>query len=303
MIDPIAVVAFSKIAQAKSFTAAAQSLGVSKGTISKLINKLEETLRTKLIYRSTRRLSLSETGQAFLEKANRLCEIMEEAESAVARLETEPRGTLKISAPTTFGSRYLAPAIAGFLAHHPGISVDLALNDRFVDLIEEGFDLAIRIGALKDSSLIARTIAPVDMTICASPTYIAASGMPRQPADLARHNCLIYTLSAAMAPDRWAFVGPEGRTEVRVQGTLRANGADVLLASAVAGLGVVVAPDFIVADALATRGLVPVLPGYRVAGPDAAIHVIYPPNRLLSPKVRSFIDFLAGRFAAPPWRS
>jgi DNA-binding transcriptional LysR family regulator len=303
MIDPIAVMAFSKVAQAKSFTAAAQELRLSKGTISKLINKLESSLKTKLIHRTTRRFHLTETGQAFLEGANRLCEIIEEAESSVAQLEAEPRGLLKISAPTSFGSRYLAAAVADFLGHHPGISIDMVLNDRFIDLIEEGFDLAIRIGGLKDSTLIARKLAPMTLTVTASPTYIAASGMPRAPAELARHNCLIYTLSTTTASDRWTFVGPEGRKTVKVEGSLQANNAEVLLASAVAGLGILVAPDFIVAESLRTKKLVPVVPGYRISSAGAAIHVVYPPSRRLSPKLRAFVDFLAARFAQPSWRN
>lgn len=300
MIDPASVIAFSKVAGTKSFTVAAREMGVSKGTISKIINKLENSLNTKLLYRTTRRLSLTETGAAFLEQANRLVEVLDEAECAVAHLEAEPRGVLKINAPMSFGHRHLGGVVAEYLARHPGVSIDLTLNDRFVDLVEEGYDLAVRIGVLEDSSLMARTIAPFRAMVCASPTYLAASGMPRRPADLAQHNCLIYTLTAR-PPDRWTFDGPGGREQVKVTGTLRASNGDVLLSAAVAGLGVLISPDFIVADALRARALVPILSGYSPSSGIAGIHVVYPPNRRLSPKVRSFVDCLAARFARPSW--
>lgn len=301
MIDPVAAIAFAKVAEAKSFTVAAQELGVSKGSISKLINKLEISLKTKLLYRTTRRLSLTETGQAFLTRASQFAEIIAEAEQAVAHLEAEPRGLLRVSAPVSFGHRHLASVVAAYLARNPGVSIDLSLADRFVDLVEEGYDLAIRIGVLRDSSLTARTIGPFRPVLCASPTYLAASGMPRRPGDLAEHNCLIYTLTTT-PPDRWIFEGPEGREQVKVRGTLRASNGDVLRSAAVAGLGILASPDFIVADALRERALVPILADYRLSDGGAGIYVVYPPNRRLSPKVRTFVDFLARSFANPDWR-
>jgi len=301
MIDPQAALIFVRVAEAKSFTVAAHQSGLSKGSISKIINKLEKQLNSKLLYRTTRNLSLTETGMAFLEQAQRMAEALAEAECAVADLEVEPRGTLRMSAPTNFGHRYLGPAVADYLARHPGVAIDLSVSDRFVDLIEEGYDLAIRIGSLRDSSLVARTLAPFDMIVSASPTYLAACSVPRRPAELAQHNCLIYTL-ATTAPDRWLFEDGSGRELAKVQGSLRSSNVDVLMSSAVAGLGILIAPDFAVADAVRARRLVKILPDYRVVNGLAAIHAVYPPSRRLSPKVRSFVDFLAARFGRPEWR-
>lgn len=289
------VASFVKVAEHRSFSAAARDLGLSKGTISKNINKIENQLKTKLLYRTTRKLSLTETGTAFLERAVRVLEALADAECAISDLESEPSGILKINAPVSFSKRWLGPAIAAFLAKYPRVTIELTLNDRFVDLVEEGYDLAIRVGNLVDSSLIARRLAPVGFTVCASPTYLKAHGHPRRPADLATHNCLIYTLRIAPA-DRWIFEGPKGRETVKIRGTFHANSGEALAAAAIAGLGVLASPDFMVAEAIAAGHLVPILRDYTV-GVDAAVHAVYHPSRNLSPKVRAFVDFLARNIA------
>lgn len=290
--------AFVRVVEAKTFTAAAERLGWSKSVVSRRLSDLEERLGVRLLNRSTRRLSLTEAGQAYYERCTRILADVEETEEAVASLQTEPRGQLRVNAPMTFGIRHLAPAITAFMEAHPRVDVDLVLNDRFVDLIDEGFDLALRIGTLADSMLVARKLAVCRRVACASPAYIAAHGAPEAPGDLADHDCLIYTNSAS--PDLWRFVARDGtESAVRVKGRLRVNNGDALRECAAAGLGIVQLPSFIVADTVAEGRLQPVLCDWRLA--DTAVHAVYPHNRYLSTKVRAFVDFLAGRFGPEPY--
>lgn len=290
--------AFVRVVEAKTFTAAAERLGWSKSVVSRRLSELEERLGVRLLNRSTRRLSLTEAGQAFYERCTRILADVEETEEAVASLHTEPRGQLRVNAPMTFGIRHLAPAITAFMESHPRVDVELVLNDRFVDLIDEGYDLALRIGTLSDSSLVARRLAVCRRVACAAPSYVAANGAPEEPADLGRHDCLVYTNSTT--PDLWRFTARDGsESSVRVRGRLRVNNGDVLRECAAAGLGVVQLPSFIVADAVAAGQLQPVLCDWRLR--DTAVHAVYPHNRYLSTKVRAFVDFLAGRFGPEPY--
>jgi DNA-binding transcriptional LysR family regulator len=218
-------------------------------------------------------------------------------------LQTNPRGVLRITAPVSFGIPHLAPAIVDYMARYPDVSIDMVLNDRTVDLIEEGFDLAIRIGHLIDSTLIARRIAPIRFALCAAPSYLQCHGEPRRPADLARHNCLEF--SYRQTGTEWHFIGPDGTKEsVRVSGRLKVNNPQVLHTAALNGDGVEFDPTFIVGADIAAGRLVELMPNYRPIETD--LSVVYPPGRQLSAKVRSFVDFLATRFTGEPkwdrWR-
>lgn len=290
---------FVRVVEEESFSAAARLLGLSKSSVSKQVAALEDRLGARLLNRTTRRLALTDAGTAFFERAVRILADAEEAEAAVSRLSTAPRGVLRVNAPVSFGVQHLGPLLPAFMDANPELSVDLGLNDRFVDLVEEGFDVAVRIGRLPDSSLIARRLAPVRRLLVASPDYVAAHGAPQRPEDLRDHACLLY--SYLLRGDTWPLTGPDGRTvEVLVTGRLRANNGDVLRSALLGGMGVAYTPSFLVGADLAEGRLVRVLPQWEDT--TAAVYAVHPHARLLAPKVRAFVDFLADRFAgAPAW--
>jgi DNA-binding transcriptional LysR family regulator len=294
---------FAKVVEGSSFAAAARHFGLSPAMVSKHIVALEERLGARLLNRTTRRVSPTEIGRVFYERATRILADIDDAEQEAGALQATPRGLLRVSGPLSFGTRQLGPAIADFLAACPAVEIDVTLSDRVADLVEEGFDLAIRIGRLADSSLIARRIAPCLVVACAAPAYLKKHGAPRVPADLAAHNCLGYSYAALR--NEWRFTGPEGTQSVRVAGRLNANNGDILRLAALGGEGIILQPSFIVADDLAAGRLVPILPGY--APDELAIHAVYPHSRHLSVKVRSFVDFLVARFGQQPewerWRA
>jgi DNA-binding transcriptional LysR family regulator len=283
---------FARVVEAHSFTAAARQLGMSKSAVSKAVAGLEDRLGARLLNRTTRRLSLTEIGQAFYERSARVVAEAEEAELAVTRLQATPRGRLRVSAPVSFGIRHLGPALPDFMARCPEVRLDIDFADRFVDLVDEGYDLAVRIGHLPDSSLVARRLAESRLVVCAAPGYWDRRGRPERPQDLAGHDCLTYAYHPN--PSEWPFQGPEGRIAVRVDGGLRTNNGDVSLQAALAGLGVVRLPTFIVGCDLAAGRLEAVLAAYEV--PPVGVYAVYPHNRHLSAKVRAFVDFLAERF-------
>ncbi len=291
---------FTKVASAGSLSAAARALALSQTMVTKHIAALEKRLGVKLFHRSTRRLSITEAGRSYLESAERILSDLEAADSAVSSDRFEPRGLLRINAPVSFGARQIAPLLCEFAHRHPGVQVEIGLNDRLVDLAEEGWDLALRIGSLSDSSLIARRLAPCRTVLAAAPAYLAAHGTPQTVADLARHNCLGYTLSRLTGADRWTF-GGRGEATVAIAGNLRANNGDVLRAAAVAGQGIIYQPSFVVADDLRAGTLVALTldqPTVEFGG----IYAVYLPERNPAAKLRAFIDFLIERFAAiPPW--
>ena len=297
MDDLSALAIFARIAERQSFSAAARDLGLSKSAVSKKLAALEGRLGARLLNRTTRRLSLTEAGAAFFERAQRILADLDEAEQAVTRLQAEPRGTLRVNAPMSFGILHMAPAMADFMARHEDLTVTLDLNDRLVDLIEEGYDVAVRIAKMTPSTLIARKLAPARLSLCASPDYWKKHGIPDHPRDLAAHNCLIYTYLAAQG--QWSFLGPDGPFGVRIGGNLRANSGDALRAAAVAGLGVYMGPTFIVGDDLRAGRLISVMDEF--VDPDLSIYAVYPHRRHVSAKVRVFVDFLAERFGAEPY--
>lgn len=301
MLDRItSMQVFVRVAALGSLSAAARALSMSQTMATKHVGAIEERLGVKLLHRTTRRLTLTEAGRRYLESAERILAEVEEAEAATSADRLEVRGVLRINAPVSFGFREVAPLLAEFTRLHPSVTIDLGLNDRFVDLIEEGWDVAVRIGRLRDSTMIARRLAPCRLVVCGSPAYFAERGMPRTVADLASHNCLGYTLSKALGPDEWSFE-TDGRVKVAIKGNLRVNNGDALVAAAVGGQGLIYEPTFVVGDELRAGRLIALIldhPPLELPG----VFAIYPANRHPPAKVRAFVDFLAHRFGTnPPW--
>lgn len=290
---------FITVVDAGSFSAAARSLGVSKSHVSKILSRLEERLGARLLNRTTRHLGMTDIGQDFYDRGQAVLAQLEEAERAVTALQTEPRGTLRLSGPLTFGVKHLTPAVAQFMLKWPHLRVDMHLDDRRVDLMAEGFDLAVRIvHQLDDSSFIARRLGRVRARIWASEAYLARRGAPRTPEDLKDHDCLIY--SYQRNGPTWPLVDAAGKTTmVRVDGPLEINNGEALMQAAVDGLGLVISPDFISHETVRAGKLRPVLPGWSL--PDNSIWAVYPHNRHLSAKVRLFIDALSEAFGSEPW--
>jgi len=246
--------------------------------------------------RTTRKLSLTEAGRVYYDRSTQLLAELAETEEAVGELQARPRGRLRVNAPVSFGSLHLAAAIADYMAAYPDVAVELTLNDRIVDLVEEGYDVAVRIARLADSSLIARRLAPCHHVVCASPGYLKLHGRPEHPADLAQHNCLGYSYRAR--GDEWRFDGPDGSIAIQLKEMLQTNNGDALCAAAVAGGGIAILPTFIAGSDMIAGRLTPILAQYRI--PEIAIYALYPPGRHLSVKVRSFVDFLVPRFGERP---
>jgi DNA-binding transcriptional LysR family regulator len=284
--------AFIAVADAGSFVRAAERQGVAKSIVSKHVAALEQHLGVRLMNRTTRSLSLTEAGTAYLERARELLAEIEALESAVGDHVLHPRGLLRVNAPVSFGISHLGAALADYTSRYPDVRVDLALNDRIVDLVEEGFDLAIRIAPRLDSSLVARRLATTRGILCASPGYLARYGTPRRPEDLRRHQCLGYTYSSS--GDEWRMEGPRGAVAVRLDFRIRANNGDALVAAAIAGAGLLLEPGFIVEPHIRAGTLVPLLPRWRFT--EYGIHAVYPHRQHLSAKVRSLVDFLVARF-------
>jgi DNA-binding transcriptional LysR family regulator len=292
-----AMTAFARVAETGSFSEAARRLRSSKSVVSRQIAALESELGVRLLHRSTRALTLTEAGRSYFDQLVRILADIDEANLSVSHLQAAPRGRLRVNAPMSFGIRHLAPAIPDFLARCPEVEIDLTLNDRFVDLVDEGFDMAVRIGQLIESSLVARRLAPLRRVVCASPAYLAARGTPTTPDDIAGHECLCY--SNMSAGNEWKFVDRDGRPwPVEIKGRLRINNGDAIRVAALNGLGLACLPSFIVGEDLRAGTLVPVLT--EAMHQDGAVFAVYPHARLLSPKVRVFIDFLAERFGPNP---
>ena len=293
-----AIEAFVKVVETGSFARAAERLGVSVSSVSRHVTDLEAHLNARLLNRTTRRLSLTEIGRAFHERCVQLLADLEEAEESAGEGAVVPRGTLRLTCGVTFGERYLAPAIAEFMARYPQMRFDAELSDRVVDLVEEGFDAAVRIGAVGGQNLVARKVGTTRLVCCAAPSYLAQYGEPRVPEDLAAHACLLYAYAPQIG--LWPFRDPDGgERNVRVAGPAHANNGRFLEALAVAGAGISYEPDFIVGPEIKAGRLVPILRAF--APPAAGIHVVYPSRRHLSAKVRAFTDFLTQRFTGAEW--
>lgn len=287
--------AFAAVADARSFTQAARRLGISSAQVSKLVARLENRLSARLLNRTTRDVSLTDTGRAYLDRARQLLEDFAGLEGSV-RDENGPSGTLRISAPTSFGAAELTPALLDFAAAYPQVALDVSSTDRMVNLVEEGFDVAVRIGQLEDSSLVARKLAAVKMVACAAPDYLARAGRPRTIGDLAGHEAIIDTNGAD--PTVWRFGSGAARREVRVAGRLRFSGAPACVAAARAGFGITRVPAFAAAEDLRAGRLQALL--CEVEPELIHVHAVYPHGRHLAAKVRAFVDFLARRYAGEP---
>ncbi len=291
---------FARVATLGSFAGAGRALGLSQTMVTKHVEAIEARLGVRLLHRSTRGLTLTEAGRTWLEACGRVLAEIAEAEEAATAGQAEPRGTLRVAVPVSLGTLQIAPRLGDFALRHPHVAVELSLNDRLVDLVEEGFDLAVRVGVLADSRLVARRLAPCRLVVCAAPAYLTARGTPRTLADLAGHDCLGYTLSARVGPDRWSF-GADGGVRVPVAGCLCANNGDALRAAALAGLGLIYQPTFIVGDDLRAGRLV-ALPLDHPTMDGGAVHALHAPGRRLPRKCRALIDFLAEAFGGvPPW--
>lgn len=297
MTDLAGIAVFAEVAKQGGFTAAANALGLSKSTVSKQVARLEDKLGVRLLNRTTRRLSLTEVGRAYYERCRRIIEEAEDAELAVTQLHAEPRGTLRVNAPISFGTLHVAGVLPAFMARYPDLHVDMELNDRVVDLVEEGLDMAIRIGELSDSTLVARRLAPCRFAAVASPAYWDAHGRPEHPSELADHNCLIYSLR--QRPREFRFDGPDGPITVGASGTLSCNNGDLLLRAAIAGTGVYLCPTFFCGVHMNDGRLEAVLRDFL--GREAAVYAVWPQSRHLSAKVRAFVDFLAEAFGPEPY--
>ncbi len=289
---------FVQVVDRGSISAAAEQLGLAKSAVSRRLSEMEGRLGAQLLNRTTRRLNLTDTGRAFYERSMAILADLEEAENAVCQAQGALKGRLKVALPHAFGLLHVAPLIEAFMALHPDVVFQLDFNDRQIDLMQEGFDLAIRIANLPDSSLIARRLAPIRSRLCASPEYLARHGTPATARDLANHAYLAYSNLAN--PGQVQFRAPDGQSgSVRIPIRLLANSGDFLIRAAIAGEGLVLHPTFYLHDALRAKRLVPVLDDY--AWPEVSAYAVYPPTRHLTTRVRAFIDFLAQGLAGEPY--
>lgn len=279
---------FVRVAKAGSFAGAARDLGISRAMATKHIMSLESALDTRLFNRTTRSLSLTEVGASYLERCQQVLLDVDEMESAVTHLQAEPRGVLKISAPPVIGATHIAPALSEFLKQNDDLSVEMILKGSHVDLIDEGVDIAIFLGKLQDTSLVARKLATSELVVCGAPEYFEQHGTPNEPEDLVDHSCLV---NWAIPPrDRWKFRGVLGDREVKVTGRMQANVADPIRMAASNGLGLVMLPKYIVGRDIEKGKLQVVLEQYSIS--PLEIHAVYPHRKYLSAKVREFLDFL-----------
>ena len=287
---------FVRVVESGSFTAVAVELGTTQPTISRQIAGLEEHLGARLLTRTTRALTPTEDGRAFYDHALRALEAVGEAENAVGRRQGTPAGVLRLAVPVVFGRLHIVPRLPRFLARYPEISVDLAMSDGFVDLVEQGIDLAIRVGEVTDQSLVARRIAIVRRWTVASPKYLKKHGTPRTPADLARHDCIVYTRLAT--GNRWHFESKRGPIAIDVQGRYRVDNSEAVREGVLAGLGVAVIPAFAFANEVDRGGVRVLLQAYEPK--MLPMQAVYPSRRYVPPRVRAMIDYLVREFEIDP---
>ena len=279
---------FVRVAKAGSFAAGASEMGISRAMATKHIMQLESSLGTRLFNRTTRSLNLTDVGASYLERCQQVLLDIDEMEAAVTHLQTEPRGVLKISAPPVIGATHITRAVAEFLKIHPDLKVDMILQSSPIDLIDEGIDIAIYLGDLDDTSMVARKLASSSMVVCGSPDYLARHGIPYTPEDLYNHSCLINWASSPRS--KWKFKGKSGYTTINVSGRMQSNVADANRIAAVNGLGLVMLATYVVGRDIEKGKLIPVLENYTL--PPLDIHAVYPHRKYLSAKVRRFLDFL-----------
>ena len=287
---------FGAVVDAGSFVKAADALGMSKAAVSRHVVDLETRLGVRLLHRTTRRLSLTGEGQVFYARSKELLAGVAEAEAEITSRSGAASGLLRVNAPVTFGIRHLAPLWGVFRARYPDVTLDVTLADRVVDLVEEGYDLAVRIAALPSSTLISKRLASTRMVLCASPHYLLAHGTPAHPGDLAAHAVISYSYWSTR--DEWHFDGPQGHVSVKTHPCMHTNSGDTCRAAALAHQGVVLQPTFLVGDDLAAGTLVELMPEFRSI--ELGIYALYPTRKHVLPKVRALVDFLAGHFERTP---
>ena len=292
------IAVFVQVVESGSFTAAAERLDISKSVVSKYVTRLEDYLGARLLNRTTRRLSLTEVGRVFYDRSRKGLADIEDAQLEVSRLQAEPRGTLRINVPMSFGILHVAPALPEFQRQYPDLTVDMNLDDRKVDVIEEGFDVSVRISELPDSSLVARRIAPCRHTVVASPSYLEQHGTPRSPEDLHDHNIITYRYQ--QFANKWHFQSKDTKSiSVDVSGSLIMNNSLAIRESIREGIGITRTPTFVVGKDVQEGRLVKVLTGYETL--EVEIFLVYPQRRHLAPKVRAFVDFMAERISETPY--
>ncbi len=291
---------FVKAVETGSFSATARSMSLTPSAVSKQISRLEDRLGARLFNRTTRRLAPTEEGRAYYERCRRILADIDEAESAISQLNTEPRGVLRVNMPVVFGRRHVVPALGGFLAKYPQIHLEVSMTDQFVDPIAEGVDMLIRVGELKDSSLISRKLADARRVIAATPDYWDRTSRPNEPHELEAHNCLNYAYLST--GNSWRMIDPAGKEcMVPTSGNIASNNAEALLEAALEGVGVINLPTWMVGQDLCEGRLEEVLKAYSMSEPS--VHAIYPPGRHLSAKVRAFVDYLVDYFKQRPMDS
>jgi DNA-binding transcriptional LysR family regulator len=288
---------FCTVVEKSSFVGACEPLEMSKAAISRYVSGLEERLGARLLHRTTRRLALTEEGRQFYHQAKEVLAMMDAAEEAVSSAAPEPTGVLRVNAPVSFGITHLGPIWADFMQAYPKVELDISLNDRLVDLVEEGFDAAVRIARMENSSLIGRRLASTRMRLCASPAYLERHPPILTLADLTHHGVVAYTNFAS--GNDWLFEGPDGPESVRTRSVVRCNNGDTCRSIALAGGGISLQPSFMVAKDLHAGTLLEILPDYRSI--ELGVYVVYPSRTHLPPKVRALVHFLGERFAQPEW--
>lgn len=288
---------FIAVAELGSFVKAADALGISKAAVSRTVLELEARLGSRLMQRTTRRLSLTEAGTLYLQRCKQIVAALEEADDLLSAGTANPTGLLRINAPLTFGVLHLAPLWPIFLERHPGVALDITLSDRIVDIIDEGYDMAIRIARLSDSTLVHRKLATTTGQVCASPAYLEKYGTPTHPHELTQHQAICYTYAAGK--DEWQFSGPEGPVSVKVNSRMHVNNGDSCVAAALAGIGITRQPTFMIDQHLRSGRLVPLLAGYSTM--ELGIYAVYPSRAHLPAKMRAMLDFLTEAFAQVHW--
>jgi len=292
---------FIAVVKAQSFAGAARVLGITSSAVSKQIQNLEQDLQVKLLNRTTRNVSVTEEGAVYYERAARALEDLQEAREQIYDLKSRPRGPLKISFPQSLGIKYFGQAIASFAAEYPEVELDVSLDERFVDIVNEGFDLAVRIGSLKDTSLIARRMASCPFVICASPGYLKKQGTPKMPDDLAHHNVLAFTGNSGL--HEWRYQDATGQHgQVGLRGNFKSDSGDILCRAALEGVGIAILPVFYVAEHIKNQELHAVLSHY-VTSPKRDIYAVFQPNRFQSTRQRLFVDHLVSTCKQLPWES
>jgi len=287
------------VAELGSFVKAADALGISKAAVSRTVLELEARLGSRLMQRTTRRLSLTEAGTLYLERCKQIVAALEEADDLLSAGAAKPTGLLRINAPLTFGVLHLAPLWPMFMEQHEDVALDITLSDRIVDIIDEGYDLAIRIARLSDSSLVHRKLTSTSLHVCASPAYLDKHGTPSHPQDLAQHQTISYSYN--QSKDEWQFGGPEGPVSVRINSRMHVNNGDSCVQAALGGIGITRQPTFMIDQYLRSGQLVPVLTDYT--SPELGIYAVYPSRAHLPAKVRAMLDFLSGAFEQVHWNT